>query len=509
MPVDPHALGSVPAASRRLNGWKEIAAHLGKGVRTVQRWEKEFGLPVRRLGRSGSEIVFAFAEELDAWQRPVEGMVASNPDATWTDSEPGRAGLVMGSGPDIPEDIEGPGPGTGPGQNVDPPKAFRVTWLGRRWRIVGLFGVVAVSAAIAWWALAPARSTGPAGQGISSDGAPGSRGSQAAGPAKVRVDLDTLIVSDAAGHELWRHRFPLVLASPAYAAGAGSAHRHVIVSDIDGDGVREVLFVVQSDDDHVNHRLYCFNHDGTLRWVAFHDSPIRFGGTEYGGPFGAVGVYLTQPANATPSIWLVSASPLFPCVLERLDPRTGRPTSAYWSNGHITTVTASVVGLRPVILVGGSNNETKGAALVALDPGNPNGSTPAVSAHYRCTSCPAGGPLAFVVFPKPRRFAETAVNQSIFSILTAPGGVNLVVTEAFAGEAPNQAQADALYALDSSLAPLSFDVSDDYASVSAWVARRRGDPVPAADPRAEHEYILSWKDGRFVKLPIPGADVPR
>jgi hypothetical protein len=30
----------------RLNGWKEIAAYVGKGVRTVQRWEKAHGLPV-------------------------------------------------------------------------------------------------------------------------------------------------------------------------------------------------------------------------------------------------------------------------------------------------------------------------------------------------------------------------------------------------------------------------------------------------------------------------------
>ena len=44
----------------RLNGWKEIAGFLGKGVRTVQRWERELGLPVHRLGREGGEIVFAF-----------------------------------------------------------------------------------------------------------------------------------------------------------------------------------------------------------------------------------------------------------------------------------------------------------------------------------------------------------------------------------------------------------------------------------------------------------------
>lgn len=28
--------------------WKEIARYMGKGVRTVQRWEQDFGLPVRK-----------------------------------------------------------------------------------------------------------------------------------------------------------------------------------------------------------------------------------------------------------------------------------------------------------------------------------------------------------------------------------------------------------------------------------------------------------------------------
>ena len=35
-----------------LSGWKEIANHLGKGVRTVQRYELELALPVRRVRES-------------------------------------------------------------------------------------------------------------------------------------------------------------------------------------------------------------------------------------------------------------------------------------------------------------------------------------------------------------------------------------------------------------------------------------------------------------------------
>ena len=52
----------------RLDSWKEIAAYLKRGVRTVQRWERVAGLPVRRLG-SGHGAVYAFKSELDGWWR--------------------------------------------------------------------------------------------------------------------------------------------------------------------------------------------------------------------------------------------------------------------------------------------------------------------------------------------------------------------------------------------------------------------------------------------------------
>jgi len=50
-----------------LTSWKEIAAHLGKSIRTVQRWERELGLPVRRPGLRRSGIVFGDPKEMDIW----------------------------------------------------------------------------------------------------------------------------------------------------------------------------------------------------------------------------------------------------------------------------------------------------------------------------------------------------------------------------------------------------------------------------------------------------------
>lgn len=58
--------GASPQMSVALSSWKEIAAYLGKGVRTVQRWELQFGLPVRRPNAK-SHVIFAVPSELDAW----------------------------------------------------------------------------------------------------------------------------------------------------------------------------------------------------------------------------------------------------------------------------------------------------------------------------------------------------------------------------------------------------------------------------------------------------------
>lgn len=52
----------------RLDSWKAIAAHLGRSVRTVKRWEADEGLPVHRHLHRRQSTVFAFRSELDNWR---------------------------------------------------------------------------------------------------------------------------------------------------------------------------------------------------------------------------------------------------------------------------------------------------------------------------------------------------------------------------------------------------------------------------------------------------------
>lgn len=50
-----------------LHSWKEIAKYLGCGVRTVQRWEHDLALPVRRPRGEIRSAVIALTSELDDW----------------------------------------------------------------------------------------------------------------------------------------------------------------------------------------------------------------------------------------------------------------------------------------------------------------------------------------------------------------------------------------------------------------------------------------------------------
>jgi len=62
-------LSNMPASQQTLSSWKEIAAYFGRGIRTVQRWERELQLPVYRPKSSHKAPVLAFSNELERWSR--------------------------------------------------------------------------------------------------------------------------------------------------------------------------------------------------------------------------------------------------------------------------------------------------------------------------------------------------------------------------------------------------------------------------------------------------------
>ena len=75
------------SAQDRLESWKEIAAFLGRDVRTAQRWEKGEGLPVHRHLHDKQGSVYAFKGEIEAWRKIA---ASPPPTATGTGMRPRR-----------------------------------------------------------------------------------------------------------------------------------------------------------------------------------------------------------------------------------------------------------------------------------------------------------------------------------------------------------------------------------------------------------------------------------
>ena len=78
----PRPINRRPEANRRLDSWKEIAAFLDCGERTVKRWETERGLPVHRMPGSGRGRVSAYTAELSRW------LEAGGPDQAASEEAP-------------------------------------------------------------------------------------------------------------------------------------------------------------------------------------------------------------------------------------------------------------------------------------------------------------------------------------------------------------------------------------------------------------------------------------
>ena len=87
----------IPTESLELRSWcvpsqyiqvfsihgKDVATYLGRGVRTVQRWEAELQLPVHRPRGKNRSAVMAFRAELNDWlfRTPLECDKEKNSDA--------------------------------------------------------------------------------------------------------------------------------------------------------------------------------------------------------------------------------------------------------------------------------------------------------------------------------------------------------------------------------------------------------------------------------------------
>jgi hypothetical protein len=371
----------------RLQGWKEIGAHVGKSVRTLQRWEREYGFPVHRVGREGGEIVWADSEEVDSWFRAHISAEQQDPAETATAA-------------------------------VKPEDAPLGGFSDHRERGAGIAVMVALIAVVVgalWW-VSPFRRR-------SIDG-----------PVNWRIAGGTFQALDAQGALLWaRHFDTTVLAAGAFTPEVdGRQGGRVLLHDLDGDARNEVLLLIADRSNPGVSGLRILNSDGSDRVPAvLPGGEVRFGDKSWAGPWFPYREWVLQDDATTRALIYVAFIHLneFPTVLVQFD-AAGRERGRYWSNGYVESVAHGSYRGQRAVYVGATNNDTKGASLAILPRDHLHGAPPAVDARYRCTSCGSEMPSEFLIFPRrciSIACAGTALVEDIQ--VDEVGGVRALVTE--------------------------------------------------------------------------------
>jgi hypothetical protein len=434
----------------RLNGWKAIAVYVGKGTRTVQRWEKLYGLPVHRIGREGGEIVFAFRDEIDRW---MAGQAASDAGASLPAAPRGRG------------------------------RAWR-------WTLAGMVLALGVVVLGAWAALRRPPATEAPPRAVSRH------------PASWRLANESLTVFDAAGAPLFEHRWgsPLVDSSSAETWTPDRGPTPVTFADVDGDGRTEIL-VSGRTQDRALRGLYCFEDDGRLRFTHQPRGTRFFGNEEYSEPWLAHAVFVSRRPDGSRRLWAVFTHNLmFPCVLQELDPRSGAVRQEYWSNGYIEFVAETSWNGRPVVLAGAANNDLRAASLAVFPPDGVTGASPAARPAYACRNCPSGGPEAFFLFPSlclARRGGQAGVLEA-----WVEHGDRIRVTVMQGGGA-----GATYYTLGPDGSPVSAEISREFQLKHALLERQGvlDHPFGPTDDR-DMFPVRRWDGRRFVELPrVPVA----
>ena len=308
-----------------LNGWKEIAAHLGRSARSVQRWERDLGLPIHRIATpDGGSIVYALRSEVDAWRRRHDESL------DLTDVAVNGAPETSSSSCHLPER-----------EKIAHGTVKR--WLNApvpAWAAVLLAGV-SVAAAL-----------------IRDMGVPRTRV-----PASWEFEGREVVAYSSNGRRLWSHPFGRVVSSPdTLLQGPG------VLEDVTGDGRPEVLTPVRFAAPRMHatesDAVFAFGADGSIVWSVQPDLTMTSGEETFDGPWYVYDVATGVTADG-PRAWIAYSHHIWwPAFVLEVSP-DGTTAVRYVQPGRIYSLTYWATRKGPLLMAGGALNEA-GRASVAL-----------------------------------------------------------------------------------------------------------------------------------------------
>ena len=160
---------------------------------------------------------------------------------------------------------------------------------------------------------------------------------------------------------------------------------------------------------------------------------------------------------------------------------------------------------RRLILVGSAANETGGAAIAVFD-GDANGSSPAADPAYRCSGCPPGTPLHYLVFPRSRLQTELGENAQVVGIAPESGDMIRIRVVQAGHPYDGGPTGSAYYTLDSAFRIAKAEQNPDVGPIQRKYEAEHL-TSPATRPRGDADLypVLRW-NGRGYG-PVNGPEV--
>jgi hypothetical protein len=444
---------------QKLEGWKAIAEHLGVSLRTAQYWYDLLGLPVVK-GPGNRGRVSASAADLDDWK-------ARNLTLTHDESAPE---------PEVrPPTAAEAGAPTRP--HEDSRSAVTVSQAASPVRKFWIYATLLTVLAVVTYASIRKFAFPRSGK-----------------PAAIGMSVNTLIVKDAEGKELWHYSFPLRMSEeyndPVWAKNFWFA------ADVDGDGETELIFgavplMARDDPDSQTNEVLCFSQDDhRIKWRF---TPGRSKVTdntreEYFPPYWINNVKLVPGRSARNTRIVVSSihNTQAPAQVAVLDGH-GKLLGEYWHPGQLIQIGfADLDGDgKPELLLGGVNNGDHAATLVVFDPDRVHGTATGLSdPGFGLRGFEPGTEKAVVLFPLPCLAREGPKIERYHWVEMLHITQDRLFLAVSAGVA--RGKMDLLYELDYDLKVRSI--------------------TPGADVRQQH---LDWEKAGYLKHPLDDADLKR
>jgi len=303
-------------------------------------------------------------------------------------------------------------------------------------------------------------------------------------PVAGRFEFRTLVVSDVAGHELWRHNFPEPFRADAYR-GRG---RTLWFGDIDGDGSTETVFAYHPEaQGEAGTSLICFGADGGERWRFTAGRPVSdqtenfdgiyegtdFAVADFGPRLGRMAVITSHHVTGDPNqVALIDGH--------------GKVRGEYWHSGHLDSIAISQVdddGV-PEVLLAGVDGARQLATLVVLDAGRFWGASDGAGTRFQLRGLSRAREKAVLWFPR------TCVNRltELYNVArnVRPDGDGYDV---YVQEQPDDGGAAVIYTLARDLSVMRWKMTDRLLALHAAL-RRQG--------RIDHDFEPDGLDGLQV-----------